>query len=88
MAKTSSATPKCPYCGDASNHMGTKCGLVKAYEYHPDGTVKRVEFMTPADYIQTPIFTVPPPPPINPTWSITMGGVGDVDAAGIPIRRS
>ena len=38
---------KCPYC--SCFHEGT-CTRVKAIEYHPDGTVKRVEFYTPMDY--------------------------------------
>lgn len=32
----------CPYCG--AIHLRTVCPLVKAIEYHPNGTVKRVEF--------------------------------------------
>jgi hypothetical protein len=37
----------CGYCG--SIHTG-KCPTVKAFEYHPDGTIKRVEFYAPVDY--------------------------------------
>lgn len=40
--------PKCQYCG-AMQHQGT-CPTVKAIEYHPDGTVKRVEFKTQTDF--------------------------------------
>lgn len=32
----------CPYCGGAQ-HNGGVCHLVKAIEYFPDGTIKRVE---------------------------------------------
>lgn len=41
----------CQYC---SNHHGVRCPTVKALEYHPDGTVKRVEFMTAVDYHPLP----------------------------------
>ena len=37
----------CQWCG--STHTGM-CPTVKAIEYHPDGTMKRVEFKTAADY--------------------------------------
>lgn len=37
-----------------------KCALVKAYEYHPDGTLKRVEFVTFADMRQpSPLLNMP-----------------------------
>ena len=39
-------TTNCPYCGMI--HQST-CPRIKAIEYHQDGTVKRVEFITPAD---------------------------------------
>lgn len=38
------ATPLCSYC---NGYHASKCPLVKAYEYHPDGTLKRVEFYEP-----------------------------------------
>lgn len=34
-------TRRCPYC--ATGHEGA-CPKVKAIEYHPNGTVRRVEF--------------------------------------------
>jgi hypothetical protein len=40
----------CPYCG--SLHERTVCHLVKAIEYHPNGSVKRVEFKSSADFRQ------------------------------------
>lgn len=33
----------CFFCGLTHEH---KCALIKAYEYYPDGKVKRIEFMT------------------------------------------
>jgi hypothetical protein len=42
-----SSRTECPYCGAIH---GPKCPLVKAFEYHPDGAVKRVEFYAPNDY--------------------------------------
>lgn len=38
---------RCPYCG---LFHAMKCHLVKAYDYHPDGALKRVEFFAPNDY--------------------------------------
>ena len=54
---------KCPHCGLIH---GPRCPSVKAIEYFPDGTVKRVEYLTPADYASPlpPIFPDQPP-----TWS-------------------
>lgn len=51
MSDTSNAaqSDKCRYCG---NYHGPLCPDVKAIEYHPNGTVKRVEFKTAADYPQ------------------------------------
>jgi len=34
---------ECPYCGMIHKW---KCPLVRAIEYHPNGTIKRVEFNT------------------------------------------
>ena len=34
-------TNNCQWCGA---HHQYKCPMVKAYEYYPDGTLKRVEF--------------------------------------------
>ena len=36
--------PYCPHCG--VGHAGM-CWQVKAIEYHPDGTIKRVEYHDP-----------------------------------------
>jgi len=43
----------CRWCG--LMHGEAKCYLVKAIEYYQDGTVKRVEFLTGADYMPPPI---------------------------------
>lgn len=45
----------CRWCG---KYHGTLCPDVKAIEYHPDGTVKRVEFKSVADYF-APVPTLP-----------------------------
>ncbi len=34
----------CPHCG--MGHSGT-CPRIRAIEYHPNGTVKRIEFHSP-----------------------------------------
>jgi hypothetical protein len=38
--------PACRWCGHAH---GDLCPQVKALEFYEDGTVKRVEFLTPND---------------------------------------
>jgi hypothetical protein len=38
----------CRWCGLI--HASPMCPTVKAIEYHPDGTVKRVEFKVAGDY--------------------------------------
>lgn len=40
--------PRCQYCGNI--HYGVTCPRIKAFDYHPDGTVARVEFFAPKDY--------------------------------------
>lgn len=43
----------CFFCGGAYEHQGARCPSIKAFEYYPDGsTVKRVEFVTYADFIR------------------------------------
>lgn len=64
--QTSDAAPKCQYCG-LFRHPGV-CPTVKAIEYHPDGTIKRVEFKTPADY--------GPPREMGP-WTVTCTVIPD-----------
>ena len=41
MSGFTSTPPICEHCG--YGHVGT-CPKVKAIEYHPNGTVKRIEF--------------------------------------------
>ena len=38
---------ECQFCGQKH---GVRCPSVKAIEYYENGTVRRVEFMTAADY--------------------------------------
>lgn len=54
----------CRYCGESVFHTGI-CPRIKAIEYHPDGSIKRVEFLEnlPAGIHVTPL----PPPP----WDVT-----------------
>jgi hypothetical protein len=47
---------KCNLCGLSHEY---KCSLIKAYEYYPDGVVKRVEFLTPADFQQPALLALP-----------------------------
>jgi hypothetical protein len=36
-------TPRCEWCGQSHT---AKCPLIKAVEYHENGTIKRIEFLT------------------------------------------
>ena len=54
----------CQWCG-CGPHIG-KCPEVKSMEYHPDGTIKRVEFFSWAD-------KCPPAMPTYPTYPIPQG---------------
>lgn len=65
-------TEPCKHCGKLHS---VRCPDVKAIEYHPDGSIKRVEYVTPAD-LQPMIggFRINPPysaltgaPPYPPT---------------------
>ena len=48
-SKTWTVTSICPRCGGA--HTIEKCPQVKAIEYRKNGSIKRVEYMTPGDYL-------------------------------------
>ncbi len=48
----------CPHCGKW--HIGTgPCPRIRAIEYHPNGIIKRVEYVGDAPY-------EPPLPPLDP----------------------
>lgn len=51
-------SPLCPYC---QTRHANKCALIKAYEYYPDGAVKRVEFYAPNDYSPSIFANMPMP---------------------------
>jgi hypothetical protein len=40
---------KCKICGTI--HDEIKCFLIKAFEYYPDGSLKRIEYLTPSDIL-------------------------------------
>lgn len=63
MTTTAAPAPSCPHCGGWP-HQGV-CPMVQAVEYHPDGTIKRVEYKTSKDYDST-----------NTTWPIPYVTVG------------
>lgn len=68
---TADAAPKCPHCGSMP-HSGV-CPSVKAIEYYPDGTVKRVEYKGAGDYV--PVTTDPVQFPfITRTFSVSYAG--------------
>lgn len=72
MTSTSSAVQPCRYCGSTLPHPGI-CPSVKAIEYHPDGTVKRVEFHGPQPLptIYWPQYPTYPNYPGMPGWTWT-----------------
>lgn len=45
MSSTAVGMEICHFCG---MHHGGRCPSVQAIEYHPDGSIKRVEFVKPA----------------------------------------
>ena len=51
MSETSAVnkSTNCPHCGAIHS---TTCPLIKAIEYHQNGSVKRIEFKTASDYPQ------------------------------------
>ncbi len=69
---------KCPYCDNTHNGV---CPSVKAFEYHPDGSLKRVEFKGEPDFWRQPggqatyepLFKQPPFDPHR--FQTTMGGL-------------
>lgn len=70
IASTASIVRLCPYCSQPEH--GGKCPLVSAFEYHPNGTLKRVEFHGPAPlghFVFGPS-PFPKPDPIK-GWEIT-----------------
>jgi hypothetical protein len=77
MSTTSNAavSAACRYCG---NHHGPRCPDVKAIEYHPDGTVKRVEYITAADYAPLPVWPSAAPLGPNLPWTWTCHNDGAV----------
>ncbi len=59
----------CRYCGKSH---GVRCPEVKAIEYAEDGvTVRRVEFVTAADFPQLSATTINP---TKPYWAVGSGG--------------
>lgn len=69
MSETADATPKCTYCGFEHIAPGM-CPHVRAIEYHPDGTIKRVEFGPAPQYV--PVYWPPQQPsyPYPSHWPI------------------
>jgi len=69
----------CPYCSDNNNtvyHSG-QCPRIKAIEYYPDGSIKRIEFVTQSNQhgnVNRADFVTQPNPfgsnPLGPTiWT-------------------
>ncbi len=38
---------ECRFCGKSH---GVRCPEIKAIEYHENGAIKRIEYLTPSDY--------------------------------------
>jgi hypothetical protein len=71
-------TEKCKHCGNIHEF---RCPLVKSIEYYEDGTLKKIEYMTPADYgtmstvISVPVYGYPfHRPPVILSYPITTFG--------------
>jgi hypothetical protein len=62
----------CPYCGGMP-HSPASCLAVKAIEYYPDGTIKRVEKAGP------PMPTELSPAPLRPIEKLTAYGFRPAD---------
>ncbi len=41
----------CYFCGADTHPLNVRCPSIKAYDYYPDGKIKRVEFVTYADFL-------------------------------------
>lgn len=85
MISTSTANLNtCEWCGCI--HSG-KCPQVKAIQYHKDGTVKRVEFFAPNDYVAPVV--VKPFEPSQPRVGVTLTpfrwDTGTAGTSAIPI---
>ena len=51
MTNTPSSEDRCPHCG-LLGHMGGPCPRIAAIEYHPDGSIKRVEYVQPQQLVE------------------------------------
>jgi len=82
----------CPYWSSEYSqviHSG-QCPKIKAIEYYPDGSKKRIEFFDPNDYMpkydkgwwQTPVITCEPSPPIVKSITISQVPFGNVIYSG------
>ncbi len=58
------STQSCRYCGESVSHAGI-CPRIKAIEYHPDGSIRRVEFLDNQPFPVVPAGTLLPP------WDVT-----------------
>lgn len=56
---------KCRHCGMIH---GLLCPSVKAIEYYPDGTIKRVEYVTTADFASIQLAAPDYQPNCNPRY--------------------
>lgn len=51
----------CRWCGEPKHHDGFACPLVKALDFDVAGNVRRVEFLTAADFPRQPGDETPMP---------------------------
>lgn len=68
---TNAGTNNCRHCGHL--HSGP-CPRVKAIEYYPNGTVKRVEYTTPEPLKPIKIEPTKPYPWDTTTWGVLREG--------------
>jgi len=58
----------CKYCGAVNNHLGAKCHLVKSFEYDFAGTLIKVTFFAPNEYMAPLVQPLNPTHPISPVY--------------------
>jgi hypothetical protein len=74
---------RCQHCGQEHEF---RCPIIKSVEYFASGKVKRVEYMTPRDYVPLASYTSLPsvnPTPFVPYQPVIPWTAGEVLAAAL-----
>lgn len=82
MSTTTSAASlnTCQWCGCI--HSG-KCPQIKAYEYHENGKLKRIEFFAPSDYVAPAVIKPLEPYLSSFSWDTGTAGTNAIPISGI-----